>query len=126
MIATKSKATSENLRVIEAAKRQFYVDWGTAPSSEDDIAAYCPNGELPKPLRDGEKYLNLVSMTEVAESSLNGNKDHEPWGNFGDLARNGFNDLGNAQPARRFVPVIYVQAPPASTICDLPAVAQTR
>ncbi len=125
MIATKSRATSENLRVIESAKRQYFADWGIAPSSVDDIAAYCPNGELPKPLREGETYLNVVSLTEVAASSCNGLAEHEPWGNFGPLTSNGYNDLGNAQPARRFVPVIYVQAPQPSDICDLPAIAQT-
>lgn len=126
MIATQAKATSENLRVIESAKRQFFADRGNAPSSEEDIAAYCPNGELPKPLRGGEVYRNVTSLTEVTESSFNGLAAYEPWGNFGDLARNGYNDLGNAQPARRFVPIVYVQAPPPSDICDLPSVAQTR
>lgn len=126
MISSKARATSENLRVIESAKRQFFADWGTAPSCEDDVASYCPGGELPKPLRERETYLNVVSLTEVAESSCNGLAEHEPWGDFGPLASNGYNDLGNAQPARRFVPVIYVQAPQPSDICDLPTVAQTR
>ena len=104
-ISQRGKSSTENLRVIETAKRLFAINNpGVNLTSESQLTEYLPGGQLPPPAHTGETY-SIGTLSSLATSSVNGNTEFEPWSNKGPLLSNAYNDLGNARPVVVHPPV---------------------
>lgn len=123
MVAARGRASTANLRIIEAAKREFSAKHPRATPSMADIAALIPGG-IPAGPHAGEIYNHVTDLDKLASSSVNGLPDCEPWARDGNkpLTANGFNDLGAAaRPVFVYIIPQSLLAPTVETnIMDVP------
>lgn len=108
-LAAQGQASSVNLQMIEAAKREFAERNPGSIPDEQDIAALLPGYRLPVGVHKGETYLYVADLHRLTESSLNGNPAYEPQTSL-PKCENGYNDLGQRHCPRRGV---ILQAGPA-------------
>jgi hypothetical protein len=103
LVSSRGETSSNNLKIIEEAKRQFSIDhpWLAQVPDTNALSAYLKYG-VPQPAHGADEiYENVLDLTKLTTSSVNGVPGYEPRGNWAgqDISRNGYNDLGpEAQP----------------------------
>ena len=104
MLRARGETSTANIRMIEAAKREFAVNWPNESPTISDIAYLLPNHEIPKGAHIGEIYSNVDNLSALTTSNVNGLPDYEPRAAKGNVFGNGFNDLGRASIIARVRP----------------------